>query len=162
MKRAIRVSLAVVLWVMLPSTVQAQESVYVTASAVNVRASASVATDKVGRVERGARLEVVRRADGWVEVRLGDGQTGWVRGDFVGSEPPKAPAMSDGEIRKRLIAESIAGYSGSCPCPYHSDRAGRSCGRRSAYSRPGGAAPLCYPRDVSAEAIARYRARLGE
>lgn len=159
MQRAIRVSLAILFWVMLPLTAQAQEAVYVTASAVNVRASAGAGAAKVGRAERGARLAVVRRAEGWVEVRLADGTAGWVSAEFVGAE---APALSDGEVRKRLIAESIAGYAGSCPCPYHSDRAGRSCGRRSAYSRPGGAAPLCYPRDVSAEAIARYRARGAE
>lgn len=45
------------------------------------------------------------------------------------------------------IRRSIANYKGSCPCPYSVDRAGRKCGRRSAYSRPGGAQPLCYPSD---------------
>jgi hypothetical protein len=31
-----------------------------------------------------------------------------------------------------------------CPCPYDLDRRGNECGGRSAYSRPGGAAPVCY------------------
>ncbi|MDX2216921.1 MAG: YARHG domain-containing protein [Oculatellaceae cyanobacterium bins.114] len=31
-----------------------------------------------------------------------------------------------------------------CDCPYDVDAAGRQCGRRSAYSRPGGASPICY------------------
>ena len=31
-----------------------------------------------------------------------------------------------------------------CDCPYDIDRAGRRCGRRSAYSKPGGRAPVCY------------------
>ncbi|MEM9452488.1 MAG: hypothetical protein AAGA75_28770 [Cyanobacteria bacterium P01_E01_bin.6] len=34
--------------------------------------------------------------------------------------------------------------SGSCDCPYDRDSAGRSCGGRSAYSRPGGASSICY------------------
>ncbi|MBD2472387.1 hypothetical protein [Nostoc sp. FACHB-145] len=34
--------------------------------------------------------------------------------------------------------------SGSCSCPYDIDKAGRSCGGRSAYSRPGGSHPICY------------------
>ena len=69
-------------------------------------------------------------------------------------------AQSDSEIRQRIIRESIASYPGSCPCPYNTDRAGRSCGRRSAYSRPGGYAPLCYPRDVSdAQVRARRQSR---
>ncbi len=56
---------------------------------------------------------------------------------------------------KDLIRVSRAGYSGNCACPYDTDRAGRSCGRRSAYSRPGGASPLCYERDITPDMIAR-------
>ena len=58
-----------------------------------------------------------------------------------------ASAQSAGEVQ-RAIRQSIVAYSGSCPCPYSVDRAGRRCGGRSAYSKPGGAAPLCYPADV--------------
>jgi hypothetical protein len=46
-----------------------------------------------------------------------------------------------------------------CACPDGSMRNGRSCGGRSAYSRPGGAAPLCYPSDVTAAMIESYRQR---
>ena len=66
---------------------------------------------------------------------------------------------TDTEVRQQMIATSVEGYSGSCPCPYFRDRAGRSCGRRSAYSRPGGASPLCYERDITDEAVEEYRAR---
>jgi hypothetical protein len=68
-----------------------------------------------------------------------------------------ALAQSDAQIRQRIIRESIASYPGSCPCPYNTDRAGRSCGRRSAYSRPGGYAPQCYPRDVSDAEVQAWR-----
>lgn len=67
--------------------------------------------------------------------------------------------MSDAQVRQALVRESIASYSGSCPCPYSTDRAGRRCGGRSAYSRPGGAAPLCNPSDVTAAQVAAYRRR---
>jgi hypothetical protein len=66
-------------------------------------------------------------------------------------------AQSDAQIRQRIIRESIAAYPGSCACPYNTDRAGRSCGRRSAYSRPGGYAPLCYPNDVSRAEVDAWR-----
>jgi hypothetical protein len=46
-----------------------------------------------------------------------------------------------------------------CACPDDTTRNGSSCGGRSAYSRPGGAAPLCYPGDVSAAMIESYRQR---
>lgn len=42
------------------------------------------------------------------------------------------------------IRESL---TGSCSCPYDFDKAGRSCGGRSAYSRPGGSSPICYQDD---------------
>jgi hypothetical protein len=66
-------------------------------------------------------------------------------------------AQSDAQIRQRIIRESIASYSGACPCPYNVMRNGRSCGGRSAYSRPGGAAPICYAQDISAAEVAAWR-----
>jgi hypothetical protein len=65
--------------------------------------------------------------------------------------------LSDAQIKRLLIAESIAAYEGNCPCPYSRARNGWRCGRRSAYSREGGAAPLCYPNDVTAEMVQAYR-----
>ena len=67
-------------------------------------------------------------------------------------------ALSDAQIRQILIEESISAYSGNCPCPYSTARNGSRCGKRSAYSREGGAAPLCYAKDVTAEMVSAYRA----
>lgn len=67
------------------------------------------------------------------------------------------PHLSDAEVTKRIIARSLASYPGSCPCPYNTDRGGRRCGKRSAYSRPGGYAPVCYPSDVTRQMILSYR-----
>lgn len=66
-------------------------------------------------------------------------------------------AVSDDQIRQRIIHDSISAYSGNCPCPFNTMRNGRSCGGRSAYSRPGGKAPLCYPQDVSKAMVDQYR-----
>lgn len=74
-----------------------------------------------------------------------------------GSECIPLRAATDAEVRDYLIRASIRSYSGNCPCPYNADRAGRRCGGRSAYSRPGGSAPLCYPSDVSDAAVRRAR-----
>ena len=66
--------------------------------------------------------------------------------------------LSDGEVKRLVIQESIASYPGRCPCPYNVDRAGRSCGRRSAYSRPGGYSPICYESDITPQMVEQYRA----
>lgn len=67
--------------------------------------------------------------------------------------------LSDAQIRQRIIQESINAYPGTCACPYNVDRIGRSCGRRSAYSRPGGYSPKCYASDVSEAEVRVWRAR---
>lgn len=72
-------------------------------------------------------------------------------------ETPKK-RLSDAQIKQILIDESIAAYSGNCPCPYNTDSRGRRCGRRSAYSREGGESPLCYAKDVTDEMVQAYRA----
>lgn len=77
--------------------------------------------------------------------------------------PLAAPAQSpsDDTIRRMLIDASIASYSGNCPCPYNRASNGSRCGGRSAWSRPGGAAPLCYPGDISDAMVERVRRNNG-
>jgi hypothetical protein len=71
--------------------------------------------------------------------------------------PAAAKRQSDSQLKRRMIAESIAAYDGRCPCPYSTMSNGRQCGRRSAWSKPGGESPLCYESDVTAEMVEAYR-----
>ena len=87
---------------------------------------------------------------------------GWVCHEgFVKRAQSCVPIASatDSEIRQLLIDRSLASYSGSCACPYNVDRAGRRCGGRSAYSRPNGASPTCYPADASDATVREFRAK---
>lgn len=68
-----------------------------------------------------------------------------------------AEGISDAQVRRAIIQESIAAYPGSCPCPYNIARNGSRCGRRSAYTRPGGYAPICYEDQVTPAMIQEYR-----
>lgn len=68
--------------------------------------------------------------------------------------------MTDDQIKHILMQQSITSYPGNCPCPYFTDRAGRSCGKRSAWSRVGGYQPLCYSNDVTSDMIKQYRGRI--
>ncbi len=72
--------------------------------------------------------------------------------------PVGAQKLSDAAIRQKIIKASIAAYPGNCPCPYNSASNGSRCGGRSAYSRGGGYAPICYASDVSAAEVKAYRA----
>jgi len=69
----------------------------------------------------------------------------------------QATNKTDAEIKELLIKESIAGYKGTCACPYSKDKAGKNCGARSAYSKPGGSSPLCYEADVTQKMVDDYR-----
>lgn len=73
--------------------------------------------------------------------------------------PSVAEEKSDSEIKKAIIAQSLANYPGPCPCPYNTMRNGRACGGRSAYSKPGGYSPICYEGDITEDMIESYKAR---
>jgi hypothetical protein len=69
--------------------------------------------------------------------------------------------LTDDQIRSVIIQESRNAYYATghpCACPYDHARNGSACGGRSAYSRPGGASPKCFPQDVTAADIASFRA----
>lgn len=72
-----------------------------------------------------------------------------------------AAAVSDTEIKQAIIRESIASYPSVCACPYNVMRNGRTCGGRSAYSKPGGYATICYEADVTSDMVRQYRASHG-
>jgi hypothetical protein len=77
----------------------------------------------------------------------------------------EAQVLSAVAIAALIVKESRSAYYATghpCACPDDRMRNGHACGGRSAYSRPGGATPLCYPTDVSAEMIGNYRARLAQ
>lgn len=77
---------------------------------------------------------------------------------LLASSPVTArSSLSEAQIKQRIIKQSIAEYPGSCACPYNSARNGSSCGGRSAWSRGGGYAPMCYAKDVSKAQVNAWR-----
>jgi hypothetical protein len=77
------------------------------------------------------------------------------------TKPSTEEVLTDAAIIAILIAASIASYKAMgkpCSCPEDVARNGSRCGGRSAWSKPGGFTPLCYPADVTADMIKAYRA----
>jgi len=69
-------------------------------------------------------------------------------------------ALTAAAIAAILVKASREQYYATghpCACPDDLMRNGRACGARSAYSRPGGAAPKCYPSDITDGMISDYR-----
>ena len=153
------------------STASRSKILYVSASTLNVRATPSGNGTVLLSVPRGTSVVAVSQRGGWYEVKLTNGTTGWMNANYLSEAAPKtevrvaAPPpppkkqVDTSAVVQALIAQSQAAYPGNCACPYNTDRAGRSCGRRSAWSKGGGYAPLCYPQDVTSQMIADYLAR---
>jgi hypothetical protein len=71
-----------------------------------------------------------------------------------------AGGLNDTQIRQRIIQQSVRAYLAighPCACTCGLTRQGSPCGVRSAYTRPGGARPICYPSDVNDQMISDWR-----
>jgi hypothetical protein len=80
----------------------------------------------------------------------------------AGAAHADTTAPTNGQIRQQIIHDSIAAYQASghpCACPFNTTANGTECGSRSAYSKPGGHAPLCYAKDVSAKMVADWKSQ---
>ncbi len=71
-----------------------------------------------------------------------------------------AAAQRDEDIRRQIVADSLARFSGYCPCPYSYDR-GEQCAGKSVYSRRTDPYLYCYPADVHWRDVQAYRDRMG-
>jgi hypothetical protein len=77
-----------------------------------------------------------------------------------------APAFAreqpdDADIRQQIIDQSVAAdYLATghpCACPYNTARNGSNCGGRNAYSKRGGASPICYPSDATDQMVSDWK-----
>lgn len=106
--------------------VNAGEVLRVTASSLNLRASASTSATIVGSLATNAKLTVTSTSgsNGWVAVRTTDGKTGWVYGRYVvrdGAAPPAptgtscSPARATGVITsyQKALHDAIAYAEGT-------------------------------------------------
>ena len=133
------------------------EALYVTAK-VNIRSIPNTSGPVIGSLSAGASVEAGESQGSWRRVWL-NGQEGWVASRYLSAQPPPvtAPVREPNRMVARLAAEPEEDdddsggvtpirepYVGTCDCPYDVMRNGRSCGGRSAYSRPGGRKPKCY------------------
>ena len=138
---------------------------YVDANRLNVREGPGKSHKVVWTLKRDQKVQVIRSYGDWSQLR-GERFQGWVFSSYLTRKPggtkprkKKPDGLSVAKIKRILIERSHAYYPGNCPCPYNTTARGRRCGKRSAYSRPGGYEPLCYPRDVTTAMVRDYRAR---
>ncbi|MBA8862481.1 hypothetical protein FHW19_004227 [Ochrobactrum anthropi] len=123
---------------------------------VNMRSEPSLTARVITVIDRGRRVQVMNYRSGWFSVTYGN-RTGWISELYLAENPPpvtqklvSVPRIMEPPAATRLAPTRRSGqpvrspYIGTCDCPYDVMRNGRSCGGRSAYSRPGGRSPVCY------------------
>ncbi len=161
-----------------PASQPAWRNVWIRGHKVPVRSEPVATASIVDRVDNGLLVVEHERRDDWVLIEHPvTARRGWVSAKRISLaapaeteaerkrdeeiKPPSKVVLTTAAIVALLIKESLADYHSHapCACPYDRDRRGYQCGARSAWSRPGGYAPLCYSKDVTPEAIAAYRAR---
>lgn len=151
---------------------------YVSGKRVGFRSGPSTTDPIIDRFDAGRKVFLMEQAGDWSRIR--DDLTqheGWIATRFLSetetttkAAPAKkekkleeievaVPVIPDSVLIQRIIAESLGSYPSSCACPYSRDRAGRRCGKRSAYSKPGGYSPICFPGDVTKAMIEAFRSR---
>jgi SH3-like domain-containing protein len=145
---------------------------------VGFRSGPSTTDPIIDRFDAGRKVFLMEQAGDWSRIR--DDLTqheGWIATRFLSETETKTkaapakkekkpeeievavPVVRDSVLIQRIIAESLESYPSSCACPYSRDRAGRRCGKRSAYSKPGGYSPVCFPGDVTKAMIEAFRSR---
>lgn len=152
---------------------KAKTHLFVTGSRVNQRVAPGTAQQVLGQLFEGDKVRQLSVDGEWTEIVSSLGR-GWMHSAYLSESVPapkpkvtqpktrQVSAPSSREIanaKKEIIRQSIRSYPGSCPCPYNRDRAGRRCGGRSAWSKPGGYSPICYESDVSRSRLSSYFAR---
>lgn len=156
-----------------PQAKSIKRSLYVRGNEVPMRAEPDAKAKILNRLPNGMEVGELSRREGWVEIRHPiSAVEGWISARRLSETGPQTEeqskpkrkessgieVLSDAAIIAKLIALDAASYSGNCRCPENTDRAGRRCGARSAYSKPGGREPLCYAGDIKPEMISNFRA----
>lgn len=132
---------------------------FVTADELRVRDFPSTDGGVLGSLSRGDTVSVLGADGAWALVSLSGDRRGWVSLQYlteIGTAPPAQPAFKapkstsppkQSKPQPKVGDPLRSAYVGTCDCPYDRKRNGASCGRTSAYSRPGGRSPACYVGD---------------
>ncbi|MBA8882101.1 SH3 domain-containing protein [Phyllobacterium myrsinacearum] len=130
------------------------KTVFVRGKAAALRAGPGKNFSIIDRYDNGREVTLLETQTDWSQIRDNLTQKeGWISAKRLSetkpaealkretSQEPEAlpkpkieiPRINDTTIVQSIIAQSIAVYPGSCPCPYNTERGGRRCGKRSAY-----------------------------
>jgi SH3-like domain-containing protein len=101
-------------------------------SAVNMRAGPSTSAEAITVLTPDQPVQIAQTSNGWVQVTLADGTTGWVYGSYLAGAAPQAPAKIAETTPSRPQPRAVIhGDSSDLE-----DRMAHIASRLTAYSRP--------------------------
>lgn len=83
MKRQISIIILTIIITLFAFNVSATEKAYVNCNLLNVRVSPNTSCEIIRQLPRGANFDIIYTDNGWYNVRLGDGVTGFVNALYV-------------------------------------------------------------------------------
>lgn len=86
----------------------AAEYVYVNCDALNVRVSPNTSCDVVQTVPSGTGLEVIYADNGWYNIRMSNGVTGFVSAKYVSAAAPQGSSVG---VKAAQTAQKYIGHS---------------------------------------------------
>ncbi|MBW2242186.1 MAG: TIGR04211 family SH3 domain-containing protein [Deltaproteobacteria bacterium] len=106
MSRGIVVACLAGLW-LLAGAVQAEKA-WVRGAPLNLRSGPGTAYRILASSQPGDPLEVLKRGDGWTQVRTVEGKTGWIAAGYLDPEAPPAVRLSQIEAEAERLRSTLA------------------------------------------------------
>jgi cell wall-associated NlpC family hydrolase len=85
----------------------AQEVGTVTASALNVRTGAGIDYSKITLVYKGDKVEILSSSNGWYNIRLSNGETGWASGDYIVKGDSSNDSLQVSQGKAKVTASAL-------------------------------------------------------
>lgn len=98
-----------------PGTSAEEKGKVVNATVLNVRSGAGTSYSVVTKINKGDTVEIVDKKSGWYKIKVSNGKTGWVSGDYIkiittSSDKPSSPNSSK---TKTVTANTLNVRSGA-------------------------------------------------
>ena len=71
----------------------------VTASVLNVRSGASTSYDKIGKLTKGTKVEILSESNGWYEIEYSGDYKGWSCADYISKSSSALNVVKTMEVK---------------------------------------------------------------
>ncbi|GAA3650300.1 C40 family peptidase [Asaccharospora irregularis] len=85
----------------------AQEVGTITASALNVRTGAGTNYSKITTIYKGDKVEILSSANGWYNIRLSNGKTGWASDDYIAKGEISTSSLEISQGKAKVTSSSL-------------------------------------------------------